>query len=390
MRPALDWFSPLPPTRSGIATHYTAALEEPLRALCDIRLFGADPRGERTPGAIPVYQMGNHAGYHGFVWRAMMEVPGVVVIHDTNLLDFFLGMTAGGPPFTELLGRFYGKDAEWCARAYRDGCYPSARMHRRFSLLAAALNHALGVVVHSRAAFDTVRKMGHVPVMFLPLCYPAPVEVPERTRVADGQLRLVMPGLIPPNRRIESVLRAMATFSERERLRLDLYGELWDRGFVERLIEKHKLGGQVTFHGYVGESELNQALVNADLAVNVRYPTMGEASGTQLRLWQLGVPTLGTREGWYAEQPEQSMLWVRPSREQADLHGYFRAALAGDPAFRIAAETGRALFHAKHRVAEYARELVEFAVQVRGRGPHAMATRILQEILPAWRCALSC
>ena len=80
----IAFFSPMPPSKSGIAD-YSAALVEPLSELADVRVFSEKP-SEFRPASfdIALYQIGNN-GYHSFVYDQAIQTPGVVVLHESNL-----------------------------------------------------------------------------------------------------------------------------------------------------------------------------------------------------------------------------------------------------------------------------------------------------------------
>ena len=84
----------------------------------------------------------------------------------------------------------------------------------------------------------------------------------------------------------------------------------------------------MTLHGFVPESELDAALASAHLALNLRYPTKGEASGSQLRIWSHGLPSLVTRIGWYTELPADTVSFVRPEFLVEDVCAHLRAYAA--------------------------------------------------------------
>ena len=42
--------------------------------------------------------------------------------------------------------------------------------------------------------------------------------------------------------------------------------------------------------------------LNLELLINLRYPTMGEASLSQLRIWRHALPSMVTQVGWHEEQ----------------------------------------------------------------------------------------
>ena len=90
-------------------------------------------------------------------------------------------------------------------------------------------------------------------------------------------------------------------------------------------VELLGLRERVTFHGYVSEAELEAALDDADLAVNLRYPTMGEASGSQLRIWDHALPSLVTHyrrlRHAAAATPFSSCARNRSERTSSDICG---------------------------------------------------------------------
>ena len=81
----IAFFSPMPPSKSGIAD-YSAALVEPLSEFAEVDVFSEKPVGISIPASfdIALYQIGNN-GYHSFVYDQAIQTPGVVVMHESNL-----------------------------------------------------------------------------------------------------------------------------------------------------------------------------------------------------------------------------------------------------------------------------------------------------------------
>src|SRR5476649_392535 len=94
------WFSPLPPTRSGIAAYSADAVralggahaidcyvDRPSVPVHGARLFDAHDfvwRHQRTPYDLVVYQLGN-APCHDYLWAYLVAYPGLVVLHDARV-----------------------------------------------------------------------------------------------------------------------------------------------------------------------------------------------------------------------------------------------------------------------------------------------------------------
>src|SRR3954463_392871 len=86
------YYSPLPPSRSGIADYSTLLLPA-LRERIDIVV--AQP-GKRAPAAdVALYQIGNDPDAHGWIYDALLERPGVVVLHEYVLHHLMAGVTIG-------------------------------------------------------------------------------------------------------------------------------------------------------------------------------------------------------------------------------------------------------------------------------------------------------
>ena len=181
--------------------------------------------------------------------------------------------------------------------------------------------YSLGVIVHTEQAFEELSRRSDRPVAYLPLPFTAPGRQ-ARTRSLpgtrkpgsdsdDAPYRLAMFGYIGRNRRLEAVLEALHGMSNRERFHLDVFGEILDNeDQIRRQIRDLGLKKLVTLHGFAPEEKLDEALLQADLAINLRYPTMGEASGSQLRIWAHALPSLVTNVGWYATLPADTVVHI--------------------------------------------------------------------------------
>src|SRR5437588_202810 len=83
------WFSPFPPTRSGIAdySHELLPLLEPAHVIERFSESRANDfvwMARRNPYDLVVYQLGN-APCHDYMWAYLAAYPGLVVLHDAKL-----------------------------------------------------------------------------------------------------------------------------------------------------------------------------------------------------------------------------------------------------------------------------------------------------------------
>src|SRR5438445_3796883 len=83
------FFSPLPPSKSGIAD-YAQTLIDNLRRHAELKIFTS--AGDPSACDIALYQVGNNS-HHDFVYETALRHPGVVVMHESNLHHLIADLT---------------------------------------------------------------------------------------------------------------------------------------------------------------------------------------------------------------------------------------------------------------------------------------------------------
>src|SRR3954447_9564150 len=331
------FFSPLPPARSGIADYSEALLRE-LRHCVDVEvLTAASPHANAD---IAVYQIGNN-GYHGFVYESALRDPGVVVMHESNLHHLMADLTIRRGDWDA-----YVRECEYdggpAARAYAERVrklevgpdYEGVPMTRRL------LERSRGVIVHSKFMQDEVRRAGFTgPIAVIP----HGAWIPEADRNAfrhrlglDEFTPLVgIFGFLKPYKRIAESLRA---FKRLVRLaptaRMILVGEPHPEFPVESMIRSMNLSAHVRVLGFTPIEDFAGYIGACDVVLNLRYPTVGESSGSMLRALGLGKPVLVSEVGAFAEFPDDVCLKVPVGHGEEDLIYEYLNLLASRPEVR--------------------------------------------------------
>lgn len=389
----INWFSPLPPQPTDIA-HYTHRILTALAARAEVVLWTNQGKIERdlrqrfevrrfdarrvdwamvNRADVNFYNIGNDPRFHTAIWEASRRAPGIVVLHDASLQHLFggifLGQRRDPVAYTRAMETCYGEAGRAASQEYfahEDKGAFLLHLAANFPLTELALDGALAALVHSREVYERLRDRLPCVCAYAPLPYPSRPE-PAATSNPNLRLdddddsrarRLIVFGYTGPNRRLAPLLHALAGMPERARFRLDIYGQLWDADYVRRLVRELGLGAQVGIHGFVAEEELERALASSDLCVNLRYPTMGEASGSQLRLWSHALPSLVTAVDWYATLPAEAVAHVRIEHEQDDIQRHLRDLLADPARFVQIGEAGRRSLAAQHAPEAYADSLM--------------------------------
>jgi glycosyltransferase involved in cell wall biosynthesis len=232
-------------------------------------------------------------------------------------------------------------------------------------MTGAVLENALGAVVHTKDAFDELRASNRCPVFYAPLPS-APISKSAQTNgLPPPPYRLIIFGHIGRNRRLDAVLEALSQLPQQNPFKLDIYGEIDDPKTLRQRIHTLNLKETVTVHGYTPLAQLDQALSTAHLAINLRYPTMGEASASQLRIWEHALPSLVTRVGWYASLSSDAVAHVSPDDEVAGIRLHLESFLQDPQRFAHMGQRGRRLVETEHHPKSYVETIVSLVAIAR-------------------------
>lgn len=337
----LDYVSPLPPVRSGIAD-YSRDLIPALAEVCDLRVvavpgqeISAELRAAFEPveaeelgrgGRLPLYQMGNNP-HHERVQELALSCPGAVTLHDVVLHHLLVEATLAKDDFRAYADRLaadHGWIGELVAKARFWGELSSAAM---FSLPVhrTLVRAQRGVLVHSRWAADQIREDNpDVAVRVVPMGMPLPeLTDPAQSRAfrearglpADRPL-LGSFGFQTPIKRTEVGIRALAE-PGLEDAHLLIAGEVSPEIELEALAAELGVTERVHVSGFLPFDEFEAAISACDLCLNLRYPTAGETSASLLRVLALGRPAVVSDYAQFRELPAEVAVRVPLGEHEA-------------------------------------------------------------------------
>jgi glycosyltransferase involved in cell wall biosynthesis len=297
------YYSPLPPSRSGIAD-YSALVVPALAERVEVVVARPPGRFRREPKAdVSLYHVGNDPDEHGWIVEALRRRPGVVVLHEFVLHHLVSGITlargdvegycAALERDSGLVGRLLGHAV---ADARIDPLWETRPQD--FPLAGEILDLATGLVVHSRYVEERARAAGYPgPVWQVPMpAWPIPAVEPARV---EGSPLLGSFGHVNESKRIPQVFAAFERLrARRQEARLLLVGS-WSPRF-----EEVEPPAGVVRRDYVPEDELWRLLAACDAVVSLRWPTMGETSAAAIRALSLGKPLVVSDVGWFSELPD--------------------------------------------------------------------------------------
>jgi glycosyltransferase involved in cell wall biosynthesis len=307
------YYSPLPPSRSGIADYSTLLLPA-LRERVDIVVA---QEGKRAPAAdVALYHLGNDPDAHGWILDALNDRPGVVVLHEYVLHHLIAGTTIGrgnGRAYLDAMERELGVAGRLLGLGVLDNLLPLLweTQPERFPLSGVVLDKATGLIVHSKYVAERARAAAYEgPLWRIP--HPVwPMGAVAPATDVSGDPLIGCFGYLNMNKRIPQLLEAFASYRrERPGARLLLVGASGERFDVERRLERLGLTDGVERMDYVPEERMWSLMSACDVLVNLRYPTMGETSGSVIRALALGQPLLVSDVGWFSELPDDVVLKV--------------------------------------------------------------------------------
>jgi glycosyltransferase involved in cell wall biosynthesis len=393
-RPRVALVTPWPPDRSGVADYnrrLTAALAE--RVDVDvvtarsrdgyatpteqgIRLvaagghdrFARSPRWDRV-----VYCMGN-SRFHAHVFELLDGGHAdAVVFHDVQLTGFF-GSIAGDErpedPARALADRMLAMYPDLAVVALAPEGTP--QFARPVFMTRGIQRTAEHCFVHSQAALDMLALDRdpldrNAPATILPYALP---DVADDARVraqASSAPLIVSLGIVAEVKGIAKLISAFAVLArEHPKARLIIAGEPAEPADATRWHNyalEHAPGTNIEIPGRVSDARYAALLREADVAVQLRLVSNGEASSATGDSLAAGIPTLVADLGWAGELPADAVALV-PLDADAALIASRLDELLVDSSKR-AAMSAAALDHARahsfERVAAVYIEALELA-----------------------------
>ena len=336
------FFSPLPPARSGIAD-YSAALLEPLSRLAQVEPFAQTPAAfDPSRYDVCVYQLGNNP-YHDFAYEAALQHPGVVVLHEANLHHLIAELTIRRGDWDAYLREVErNAGAEALAYALRHVRTLERGPQYEIPMLRTILERSRGVIVHSGAVAGVVREQGFCgPLGTIPhgawIAETDRMAYRERLGLAERTPLIGIFGFLKPYKRIAESLRA---FRRLVRLvpeaRMILVGEAHPELPLASMISSLNLSAQVRHIDFAPVEDFNGYIGACDIVLNLRFPTVGESSGTLLRALGMGKAVVVSDVGSFREYPDEICLKAPvDASEEEHLFEYLNL-LASRPELAIA------------------------------------------------------
>lgn len=353
----LAYFSPLSPQRSGISDYSEELLPHlAVDARIDLFVDGFKPSNkslckahryfdyQNTPEELErlrdydavIYHMGNDHRYHAGIYQIANAFPGIVVLHDYTLQNFFWELAHAGKNM-----RLYLDELDACsdgslrpseAAARQPGAIIATHPEPlRYPLNCRVARNAEALIVHSEWSRSRLSDIAPaVPIAQINHHVLPDDELTERVPMRKNKGRrveLASFGHITKEKGIERTLKVLAALREQYQFHYTLVGQS-DSFDVLDVARSYNLTDRVTVTGYVSMDEFKRRIAGTDVAINLRDSTVGETSGSVCRIMAAGVPCVVSNVGWFAELPDEATIKTETGADaDASLHEQLRKLL---------------------------------------------------------------
>ncbi|MCG3163976.1 MAG: hypothetical protein JMDDDDMK_05435 [Acidobacteria bacterium] len=398
----LAYFTPLPPSKSGIAD-YNSELLPYLAKGAEISVFveQADELREnrdradfaihnatyfdeihrQQPFDLCVYHQGNNP-HHEYIYERATRTPGLLVLHEHCLHHLIAWKTLGRED----------KDAYWNEMFYAYGRTGARAADMRAEAVGSdyqqflmplnrrVVSRSLGVVVHNAYAASQLEGQleglnGGIPVEIIPHhLSPKAYELDAMDRIEcrrslgipDDAWVIASFGFVTQSKRIPAILAAFKQLLQHVPNAMFLVvGEDHWKWSVGPLIEEMGLRKCARLTGYTTERDFFRYLKAVDVVVNLRYPTAGETSGTLIRALGAGLPVVVTDFGQFAELPDDVCLKVSATEsEEKEIYLRLRALTQRQTLRERLSRRAAEWIRAENEISRCAARYLDFAERV--------------------------
>jgi glycosyltransferase involved in cell wall biosynthesis len=339
--PKLAIFTPLPPSRTGIAD-YCCELGTELAKNWHVLFVISNEAKEPTwvpegtswyklsdynsleyAKEIPrVYQMGNNV-HHAYMLKDLTEIPGILVLHDYSMHHLLVEQTLAKSDvngYKNLLEHDYDDLGRRIAENRQNYLF-NHLLEFIMPINGTLIEASKGVLVHSyQSLLDLDYRYPDKLSKRIPFPYTEEIdgcflESKEEARtelnISHDKLIFSSMGFITPPKQIEFALRALAKIkNEIPDFEYWLVGEKSDAVLLDELLAELGLKDNVKLTGFVTFEEFHHYLQASDIVISLRYPSAGETSAALFRSMGLGCCNLVFDYASFADFPDDCLIKV--------------------------------------------------------------------------------
>lgn len=340
----LAYFSPLNPLKSGVSD-YSEELLPHLAEKVEVELFvdNFTPSNKAVAGMFPVfpidsyaereknydaalYHIGNDGQYHEKIYQCALKYPGIVVMHDFAIHHMIERMTLARDNRDAYLAEMaysHGDEGKQRALAFLEEREPPPwdTEAMKYPLNRGIIEAARGIICHSYFTRNKIKQIR--PAVPVKRVYhhcadivsdPADCRREARRELGLPEKELVLAsfGFVTPSKRIDRIIAVLARlYQEGYRFKYWVAGKPAPEVDIDQLLKIHRFPRDcINLTGYLELGEFNRHMKATDICFNLRYPVMGETSGSLHRILGLGKAVIVSNIGSFREYPDDAVVKI--------------------------------------------------------------------------------
>jgi glycosyltransferase involved in cell wall biosynthesis len=333
-----------------------------------------------------VHHIGNCYDFHQGNLNWLTVKSGIICLHDFFVGHLFWAWSEGRRyEAEEVLRRWYGSEV---SQTFFNAATPEHSINKfndSAPLTEWICGMGLGVIIHSNFGAERVLASCPGPVKTVPLAYDVldidSVSYPR----AHETLQLLTIGHMNPNKRVESVIKAIGTSALlRKKVTYTLAGFIEDKVADEWSLLAKRLGVRLVILGELDDVKLSSVVQRSDVICCLRWPCLEGSSASAIEAMLNAKAVIVTNAGFYQELPDSYVFKVSPQNELFDLNVILEKMVADK---QICIEFGmKAEKWAKNTFSEenYAQRLIEMIEEANSAHPSLCAIDFFKQTIGGW------
>lgn len=346
----LLYASPFPPKKSGISDYSEIMIyglkkyfdvtlltddyklsNERLYADFDVKVYGRDKIDFNGFDSM-LYNVGNCAAFHKYIYDCALKHPGFVILHDLVLyyltLEYYRDRADYYSKIREIAGPETFFELKLQLRKGKELLHSAPDEAANAPLNKELLVNSKGVIVHSQYSKEmllkenaglNVLKIDHPSFTFRAACLKGD-HLKNTLGIDDSAFVIASFGAIHATRHNDAVCRAVKRMNSEGRSNI-YYVMVGTGDYADGYLDSH-----IIKTGYLPQDIYDDILSRCDIVVGLRYPSMGETSGSLIRALSAGKPCVVTDDAWFSELPDDSVIKTDKNVSEDDIYeklGYF-------------------------------------------------------------------
>lgn len=288
------------------------------------------------------YHIGN-SEYHLETIKNALYLPGIVIVHDTNLSTIFKGL-------------LHEKGYVSTSRMVAEERLNELNKNHETNFLTSIVNAQRAVIVHSQYAKNAIRSItrgAFVENLNLPTS--TPQFMMDRT---NKKRRIGIAGILAPIKGVR-LLEQVAVLPEFSSCEFYIFGfSLLSEEDINRLKRHDNIKVNMNLTDFEFQSQLSKL----DILINYRLGYNGETSLTVIEAMRYGVVPIVRDIGWYSELPQNSVIHIQ---DENQLVSALNQAITDMNAINRMAKSGQRYIRQHYQYEAYAKGMAQILDRIK-------------------------